>query len=100
MIYMNKLWVDKYAPNTMEELVLDEALWLSKEIPHIEIQLIAMMLLSRCFLIRFVKNSLDTTYYDLSVKYIEDTFQHIAKEGRTKCRVRETVKRVLKIQNK
>ena len=57
------------------KLVLDEALWLSKEIPHIEIQLIAMMLLSRCFLIRFVKNSLDTTYYDLSVKYIEDTLK-------------------------
>ncbi|MHA1512306.1 MAG: hypothetical protein ACTSRX_11385, partial [Promethearchaeota archaeon] len=55
------------------KLVLDEALWLSKEIPHIEIQLISMMLLSRCFLIRFVKNSLDTSYYDLAIKYIQDT---------------------------
>ncbi len=57
------------------KLVLDEALWLSKEIPHIEIQLISMMLLSRCFLIRFVKNSLDTSYYDLAIKYIQDTIK-------------------------
>lgn len=57
------------------KLVLDEALWLSKEIPHIEIQLTAMMLLSRCFLIRFVKNSLDTSYYDLAVKYIQDAIK-------------------------
>jgi len=57
------------------KLVLDEALWLSKEIPHIEIQLTAMMLLSRCYLIRFVKNSLDTSYYDLAVKYIQDVIK-------------------------
>ena len=57
------------------KLVLDEALWLSKEIPHIEIQLISMMLLSRCYLIRFVKNSLDTSYYDLAIKYIQDTIK-------------------------
>jgi tetratricopeptide (TPR) repeat protein len=57
------------------KLVLDEALWLSKEIPHIEIQLISMMLLSRCYLIRFVKNSLDTSYYDLAIKYIQDTLK-------------------------
>ncbi len=61
------------------KLVLDEALWLSKEIPHIEIQIISMMLLSRCFLIRFIKNSLDTSYYNLAINYIQDTMK-LAKE--------------------
>ena len=68
-----------YSQFNEAKLILDEALWLSKEIPHIEIQLISMMLLSRCYLIRFVKNSLDTTYYDLAIKYIQDTLK-LAKE--------------------